>query len=210
MHDTSGDRRHRSWFVVLLAAILLISGCARTPPVAYYQLSAIDSGLPAAEARPIGDAVIGIGPVLLPEFLDRPHIVIREGSNRLQLAEGHRWAEPLAGNISRVLRENLAARLATERILYYPWSQAATVDYQVVVEMIRFEGEGYTEAHLAAVWSIRDRKGNMLLPLRRSEYQVTSTQPGCEGLVQALSQALSLLSREIAEHVAQSYTLEEK
>jgi hypothetical protein len=210
MNIAKSAHRHGSRLVVLLACVLLMTGCARTPPVIYYQLSAVDSGPAAAGASPIGEATIGLGPVLLPEFLDRPHIVIREGANRLQLTEGHRWAEPLAGNIARVLRENLAARLATERIVHYPWSKGAAIDYQIVVEMIRFEGEGYKEAHLAAVWSIQGRKGEILLPQRRADYHVTATQSDCEGLVQALSQSLALLCREIAEQVLQKYQLEDK
>lgn len=128
----------------------------------------------------------------------------------MQLTEGHRWAEPIASNIARVLRENLAARINTERIVLYPWSKGAAVDYQIIVEMIRFEGEGYKEAHLAAVWSIQGRKGEILLPQRRSDYHITATQPDCEGLVQALSRTLALLCREIAEQVLQKYRLENK
>jgi hypothetical protein len=187
-----------------------MSGCARTSPITYYQLSAIDAGRPAMAAGAVGDAVIGLGPVRLPELLDRPQIVIRTGSNRLQLADDHRWAESLAENISRVLRENLAARLATERILYYPWSQAAAVDYQIVIEILRFEGEGYNEAHLEAIWSIQGRKGKILLPQRRVKYQVVSATPDFEGLVQALSESLSQLCREIANQLSQKYIIDNK
>lgn len=208
MTTATETHRHGSRLVVLLACVLLMTGCARTPPVAYYQLSAVDSGPPAADAGAIGEATIGLGPVLLPDFLDRPHIVIREGANRLQLAQDHRWAEPLAGNIARVLRENLAARLVTERIVHYPWSKGAAVDYQIIVELISFEGEGYKEARLAAVWSIRDRQGNILLPQRRSDHLATASQPDCEGLVQALSRTLALLCGEIAGQVLQIHHLE--
>jgi len=57
-------------------------------------------GPAAVAADAIGDATIGLGPIRLPELLDRPQIVIRTGSNRLQLAEDRRWAESLAENIS--------------------------------------------------------------------------------------------------------------
>jgi uncharacterized protein len=193
--------------LILLTIVLLMSGCARTSPVTYYQLTAIDAGRPAAAASAIGDLVIGIGPVRLPELLDRPQIVVRTGSNRLQLAEGRRWAESLSENITRVLRENLAARLATERIVYYPWSRAAAVDYQVVIEILRFEGEGYNEAHLEAIWSIQGRNGKILLPQRRVAYQAASAQPDFEGLVQALSETLSRLCREIADQLSQQYAI---
>ena len=196
--------------LILLALALLISGCGRSSPVTYYQLSAIDADRPAAATGAIGDAVIGLGPVRLPELLDRPQIVIRTGSNRLQLADDRRWAESLAENISRVLKENLAARLDSERILYYPWSQAAAVDYQIVIEILRFEGEGYSRADLEAIWSIQGRKGKILLPPRRVKYQVTSATPDFEGLVQALSESLSQLCREIGRQVLQIYIIDNK
>jgi uncharacterized protein len=193
--------------LILLTIVLLMSGCARTSPVTYYQLTAIDADRSAAAASAMGDLVIGIGPVRLPELLDRPQIVIRTGSNRLQLAEGRRWAESLSENITRVLRENLAARLATERIVYYPWSRAAAVDYQVVIEILRFEGEGYNKAHLEAIWSIQGRNGKILLPQRRVAYQAAAAQPDFEGLVQALSETLSRLCREIADQLLQQHAI---
>ena len=210
MKATPTVHRRASRRFILLVLALLMSGCARTSPVTYYQLSAIDTDRSAVAAGAIGDSVIGIGPVRLPELLDRPQIVIRTGSNRLQLADDRRWAESLAENISRVLRENLAARLATERILYYPWSQAAAVDYQIVIEILRFEGEGYGVAHLEAIWSIQGRKGIILLPPKRVKYQVTSATPDFEGLVQALSETLSQLCGEIAQQLSQKYIIDNK
>lgn len=201
MKDTPRTIRHSTGrLVVLLTIALLVSGCARTQPSSYYQLTAVDSDRPPINAGAIGRAVIGIGPLLLPEYLDRPQIVNRQGSNLLQLAETNRWAEPLAVSIPRAIRENLAAALATESIVYYPWSRA--VDYQIIIEILRFEGEEYREAHLEAVWSIEDREGNIVLPQQRSKYQVRATPADNEGLVQALSQALGRLSRQIAEELA--------
>ena len=195
-------------FVVLLTFAALLSDCARTQPVTFYQLSAIETDQVSAKVRPIGETVLGIGPVRLPEFLDRPQIVIRASTNRVQLIEGHRWAEPLAEGIPRTLRENLAAQLGTERIFYYPWNQKSGVDLQILVEILRFEGEGYAKAHLEAVWSIQGRKGKILLPQRRASYQIASPQPDCEGLVQALSQILSRLGQEIAGEILQNDLME--
>ncbi len=207
MKDMSQHRRQSCRCIVLLTLALLATGCTRTPPPSLYQLSANDAGRPAVQANGIGKAVIGIGPLQLPEFLDRPQIVIRTGANQLQLIDGHRWAEPLADSIARSLKENLAAILATERILHAPWSRTASVDYQILIEILRFEGEGYNTARLEAVWSIQGRDGKVLQPPRRSQYQLTSRHPDCEGLVQALSQTLSLLSREIAETISQVHRL---
>ncbi|HBG18919.1 MAG TPA: hypothetical protein DDY32_06475 [Desulfobulbaceae bacterium] len=194
--------------LALLGIFLLLSACGRTPPAAYYHLSAVDPGRQGSPMEAIGEAIgeaaigeaaIGIGPVRLPDYLDRPQIVNLEGSNRLQLAEGHRWAEPLKVSIPRTIRENLATALATEKLFYFPWNQA--VDYQIPVEIVRFEGVGYQMAHLEAIWSVQDPQGTAILAQRRSEYRVPTGSSDSEGLVQALSQALGLFSREIAEQL---------
>lgn len=192
--------------VVLLVLALLTACCTRTQPVTYYQLSTIDADQTAVDRIAIGDFVIGVGPVLLPELLDRPQIVTRQGSNRLLLSDNHRWVEPLAENIPRVLRENFSVLLDTERFLFYPWSRTTPVDYQIIIDVIRFEGEGYGTAHLEAIWSIKDREGKVLLSQRRSTYQVATTSPDHDELVSALSETLSLLCREIAQELSQNLT----
>ena len=186
----------------LLTFAVVMSGCTGTQPVTYYQLSTRDAGQTAGDAGAIGDAVIGIGPVRLPELLDRPQIVTRQSSNRLQLSASHRWVEPLAENITRVLRENLSALLDTERFLLYPWNRAIPADYQIIIDILRFEGAGYQTAGLEAVWSVRDKTGMVLLSQRRSTYQVTAMSPDYEGLVSALSKTLSLFCLEIGKEIA--------
>ncbi len=184
----------------LLALFLLLAACARTPPVTHYSLSAIDPDQPVVGGEALGEAVIGIGPVRLSEYLDRPQIVTREGANLLHLAEGNRWVEPLAVSIPRTMRENLATALDTEKILVFPWTQE--VDYQILVEIVRFEGVDSTTAYLEAIWSAQDSQGKLILPQRRSEYRVPMAESDSEGLVRALSRALALFSWEIAEKLS--------
>ena len=187
--------------IVLLALALLMVGCARSVPVIYYQLSAEVAGETVAEAAAIGGRVIGIGPIRLPERLDRQQIITRMDANRLHLSDSHRWIEPLAKNISQVLRENLSKLLETEQFRHYPWSKTATVDLQLIVDVVRFEGEGYEVANLETIWSIQDGAGNTLLPQQRSGYQVKTPTPDHAGLVSALSETLNLFSREIAQEL---------
>ena len=184
----------------LLALFLLLAACPRTPPAAYYQLAAVDPGRPITVSAALGEAVIGLGPIRLPEYLDRPQIVTREGTSLLHLAEGNRWAEPLTAAIPRAMRENLATALATERILNFPWNQE--VDYQISIEIVRFEGIASEVAHLEAIWSIQDSQGTIVVPQRRSEHQAPVAPSGSEGLVEALSRALALFSWEIADKLS--------
>jgi uncharacterized lipoprotein YmbA len=183
---------------VALACAMLLGGCGSTPAAKYYMLSAARDSAPAAGAAVLGNKVIGLGPVVLPEYLDRPQIVIRASSNRLELTDGHRWAEPLADNFSSVLQENLSAMLGTDRILSYSSGQSGRSDYQIIVHVIRFDGGADGIVSLVARWSVVARDGTLLLPARRSSFDVTPSGTDIEALVAAQSEAVAQLSREIA------------
>lgn len=195
--------------VVLAVLAMLTAGCARTAPVIHYQLTAMDGEALPAETGGIGDQVIGIGPVRMPQFLDRPQIVTRPDPNRLHLADRHRWAEPLADTFIRVLRENLSLLLHTERILLHPWSPASPPDYQIIAEVLRFEGDAPGEAYLETVWSIRDREGKILLR-QRDRYRADVPGADYDGTVAAMSETLALFAREIARRLVLAVQEEQK
>jgi hypothetical protein len=188
------------WSAYLVFALLL-AGCARTAQVSYYQLSPLEGAGSASFSAEAGNMVLGIGPMRLPEYLDRPQLVTRLSPNRLQLADGHRWAEPLSENILRVLGENLSALLGTDRILMHPWPASRSTDYQLLVEVLRFENESDGGARLVALWSVKGRDGGIVLPEKRSSHLVSAASLDQEGLVSALNEALGNFSREIGQEL---------
>ena len=188
--------------LLLLTAALLLAGCGRSVPVSYYQLAPVKGEAAADEAIVASDMIIGIGPVRLQEHLDRPQLITRTGANRLQLADRHRWAEPLAENIAWVLRENLSTLLGTEHLLLYPWERSTQVNAQITLEILHCEGMDNGTAQLTALWSISDPGGKALLSPRRSSYEVPLATQDQEGLASALSEALARLSRDIAGELA--------
>jgi uncharacterized protein len=102
--------------VTLVASLLGLGACASTPS-RFYVLNT----LPASETVPATAAergpVIGVGPITLPKYLDRPQIVTRASRNQLALGEFDRWAEPLQDNVLRVLAQNLMLLIPTDHIL---------------------------------------------------------------------------------------------
>ncbi len=187
--------------MALVGSFLLLAGCARTAPVSYYQLSALETARTAMAGSEAEKMVLGIGPVRLAEYLDRPQIVTRVTPNRLQLADSHRWAEPLSENIHRVMGENLSALLGADRILLYPWPSSRTTDYQLLVEVLHFENESDGAARLVALWSVKGQGGGIVLPERRSSFRIPATSQDKEGLVVALNEALGSFCREIAQEL---------
>ena len=190
---------------VVLAALgvgmflVALTGCAgSSAPVRLYVLT------PPPEARvaPLGPAVpgglaLGVGPVRLPGLLDRPQIVTRRGADEIDAAEFHRWAEPLADSVPRILAENLAALWKTDRVAIFPWDPEQAVRYQVVVDVMRFDGAMGGDVVLDARWRILATHGKELAANRSLLTQPTGGA-GYPAVVAAMSRALAALSREIA------------
>lgn len=183
--------------------ILLLAGCARTTPVSYYQLSARHAAPEDLASTETGQIVtIGLGPVRLPEYLERLQIVDRASANRLEMTDSRRWAEPLSEGLPRVLSENLALLLEPVSILRYPWPRSRPVDYQIIVDILKFEGGPGKMAELTARWQVLDGTGAARGGERRSNVRLLTAAPGTEGLVAALSDALWRLAGEIADGLA--------
>jgi uncharacterized lipoprotein YmbA len=144
---------------------------------------------------------IGVGPIKLPEHLDRPQIVTRSSSNQLRLAEFDRWAGPLQDDFSRILAENLSILLSTDRVSLYPWRRSVPIDFQVVVDVTRFDGELGGNALLIARWSVFRGRDKKVLFMERSRISETSRAQDYEAIVAAQSRALGQLSREIADAI---------
>lgn len=189
--------------LLLLAIALLLTGCARTATTAYYQLTAAPPERQEAVAPRPTAAVIGIGPITLPEYLDRPQIVSRQATNRLQISDRHRWAEPLADNIAQVLQENLARTLGSENVILYPWSPSLSVDLHIPIEILHCEADD-GDVWFVARWSVQSRESKVLLSQQRSSHRLNVAPPSdYDRRAAALSEALARFSAEIAAAVGE-------
>jgi uncharacterized lipoprotein YmbA len=194
--------------VLVLAALLASAGCAETQPTKFYILSSLPPSAAASLGADSDKLSVGVGPVALPAYLDRPQVVALASSNKLELAEFHKWAEPLQNNFSRVLAENLSTLLGTDRVAKLPQRRASKIKYQVTVEVLRFDADLEGTASLVARWSILGRGGKTSLAMRKSSFTETSEPAGDqEAVVAAMSRTVGDLSREIASTLR---TLEKK
>lgn len=185
---------------VMLLAATLVAGCAGSGASRFYQLQPLAAGSsnphPAAAGR---STVVGVGPVSIPEYLDRPQIVTRTVGNELRLAEHHRWAESLEDNFARVLAENLSALLPGDYVVALPWPGAARLTYQVSVKVVQFDSSATGSVRLRADWSVLEGNGSgKVLAMRQSNIRLTADGNDYEALVAAQSRALAELSRQIA------------
>jgi uncharacterized lipoprotein YmbA len=190
---------------VTLGALLIMSaGCitGTTAPSRFYVLSAMPSSGEQAQAFSKERCMsIGIGPVEVAQYLDRPQIVTRLSPNEVTLGEFDKWAEPLKDNVTRVLAENLSALLCTDPISVFPWRGSTLVDYRVEVEVLLLDGNLGEHALLVARWAIFDENDKNMLLTRKSSFSESTGGQGYEAFVSAQSRALAALSKEIAEGI---------
>ena len=119
-----------------IIGLLVLAGCAGSTPSRFYVLTPIATT--KAAHYPDGMA-IGVGPVVIPQYLDRPQVVTRSSDNRLEVGELDQWGGRLGDNVTRVLAENLSGLLATDRVSIYPWTDPSAVGLQVTADIVAFE-----------------------------------------------------------------------
>jgi uncharacterized protein len=187
---------------ILGVLLLILAGCATSQSSKFYMLESMSGNIPVVGGEPFDQAIsVGLGPVTIPDYLDRPQIVTRTSQNSVLLAEFDRWAEPLSGTITRTLAENLSSLLHTDNVVPYPWPASVDVSYQVLVELFRFDGILGEKAILDAQWSVLGKRGKKVLLLKRSMFVEPTREASFAALVSAESRALDNLSRELASAV---------
>ncbi len=183
---------------ILLVSSLLLCGCASKAPN-YYVLHSLQNEAPDVKVtRAENDLTIGVGPVKIPEYLDRPEMATRSTPYSLQFAEFDKWAEPLEKDLARVLAENLSILLSTDRVVVFPWAGSMHVLYQVTVDVEQMEYTPDGKALLVAGWSVFGNDGGKLLAIKRSRILVSVQSTGFEAIASAQSRAVGDMSREIA------------
>jgi uncharacterized lipoprotein YmbA len=141
----------RPAFPVLFA--LLVAACQSSPSHLYVLSSHAGPSPDAAVAlastgspdRRHGPA-LGSTPLLgvsvtLPEYMDRTEIVWRVGANELKPDHDAQWGEELSVDATRVIVEDLGARLSSFDVVMLPLRSRRTLDYEVDIDLTRFESD---------------------------------------------------------------------
>ena len=140
---------------------------------------------------------LGIGPITLPAYLDRPQIVTRTSHAKLDLSEFEQWAAPLQDDVPRVLADNLSYLIPTNHVTVFPWQRSTLIDYQITVDITHFEGTLGESSALTARWRILGEDGRELL-MKTSSFSEQVSGQDHEATVASMSRTLGALSREIA------------
>ena len=192
----------------LLALALVFSGCLggprQTPATRFYVLNSLYSEENADRPELVmvsKDITLGVGPINLSQTLDRPQIIIRTGQNEIRVADLDRWAAPLQENIINVLTDNLSTLLSTGSILKFPWRTTIPIDYQIALEITRFDGTPGGNVDLRARWGIWGESGRKIYTKSKTVLTEPIGGDTIAEMVAAQSRLVAKLSLEIAEEI---------
>ena len=183
--------------VIAWLVFSLLAGCSTLPKTSFYTLG---TNPPLERATTTPQYAVAIGPVTVPEMIDRPQFVTRVGANQVAIAESARWAEPLKSEIPRAIADNLRQLLADARVSTYPQRSDAETDaaIRVFIDVQRFDSAPGDAATIEVLWTVRGPNDSK--PKHgRSLVRESVSGPGFDALVAAHGRALALVSREIAE-----------
>ncbi len=189
----------RHWLIIALVCwvVSALAGCSRSPRANFYILeptAKAETAVPATNAP-----TVAIAAITLPEIVDRPQLVVRVDGSRVDILEMHRWAEPLKSGIARLLAENLSRLLGMAHVSLYSQSGASAADYQIFVDIRRFESTA-DSVTIDAFWTIR-RSTQESQKTGRSQVHEPRGGEGYETLVLAYNRALAAVSNDIARAI---------
>lgn len=186
--------------IALAALLLALAACGSgsPPPRLYHLRSAAPVSLPAPAPVWSGAPWHLAGPLRLPEYLDRDAILTPEGQAGLRPLAGHRWAEPLAEGVPRVLRQDLATLLGDGALWQGPLPAGLAGAGQLRLEITAFEATPDQRAvRLSARWSVA-APGRALRNESRT-FEVPVAGPEVDPLVAAHRLALWRLAEALAQ-----------
>jgi len=191
--------------LMFLLMCLVMAGCisfeARPDSTRFFALTSLprtsQRGQDGAETNGLA---LGIGPIKIPGYLDRPQLVTRISQNRFAISENDRWAEPLDENFLRVLSLDISILLQTDRIVAYPWEKSQQPKYQVQVEVLRFEPNAEQSIELWVRWSIID-SAKKTITVKESYLTRPARDKSIETSVASMSEAVGDLSKQIASAI---------
>ena len=172
----------------------------RTPEARFFVLRALAEPPAAPQAAP---ALVGLLPVALPGYLERPQLVTWVAPGELRIDEYLRWAEPLDAGFSRTLAANLQAVLPDSRVVRSPWPSSARPGARVRVEVQRFGPEAGGEVVLEGRFAVLPAEGERPLvarPVALKRGPLASGPAGVDAAagVDAMSELVGDLARDVA------------
>jgi uncharacterized lipoprotein YmbA len=191
---------------ILVAVVLAFvpSACALLEPLPdpsrFYVLASMETA-DLAPDRPLRGVTLGIGPIKIPDYVQRPEVVRRTSPTEVRPSAIDRWAGSLDSNVMRVLADNLAGSLGTDRVWTYPSYEITQATYMISIDISRFDLDERNSALLVARWEVADGGDKSRAVSRETHAAEAATGADTKDGVEALSRTLAVLSQDVGAAV---------
>jgi uncharacterized lipoprotein YmbA len=180
--------------------LVLLAACGSSPKTEFYVLNADQSSVMQSANLSTGPSV-GVWQVDLPDLLDRSEIVTRDNQFKVTMADFSWWAGNLRENMTLLITAKLSQFLQSNRVVVSPWPSYRKIDYQVIVRVVRFDGELGGEVALRGLWSLLDGTGENELKREVFEFKTNTADLTHQEMVVAMSRLTVQLSEQVADGI---------
>ena len=181
------------------AILILLGGCGTSRPSRFYTLNSMPIPPEKAELSDKQNRItVGIDLNDIPAYLNKPQMAVRVSTNELKLDEFNRWAETVKDSFPKIIADNMISILPSDKFIVFSRKGILSVDYQVIINVTRFDGAPGKSVSLITQWGIYNSKEDKLLSAQTSDIKVETEGDDFEALVSAQSKALEILSRQIS------------
>jgi uncharacterized lipoprotein YmbA len=119
------------------------------------------------------------------------------------IAQFEVWSDPPADLIARAIVDDLARRFGKDRVMRTPVAHNATPDWQVELDVTRFDVDEAGEAVLDARWTLLSGPAERLAATRRESIATDAGDPkDAVKRVAALRAAVAILANRIGDAIA--------
>jgi len=193
-------RMRRAALLLLLAVApaCRILPDARPDATRFYTL---ELPVPSGSGGGAAPLALGLGPIIIPGYLDQPQLVTRVDDERIAFAPDDRWAGSLRAQFERALQLRLMTALGTDDITVFPWWPGHRIDLSVQLNVLAFEPDSTGTARLDALWKVRNGQSQEIVRAGRVSLREPIGSGGTPAAVEALSRALDQLADAIAGDV---------
>ncbi len=184
---------------VLLLICFSITGCLSTSPSEkshYYRLVAPD--LPNRPIEPNGSEIIMVGPVTLADYLNRTSVTLVRSDSEYDFSDLDMWAGKLDNEIQLALMKHLSQLEPDRVVVGYPWVSDINPQYQLRIDIVRFDAKPGAQAKLQGSWFLFDKNNRFL----RGSHFTATTEAGADYAQSVV--AMSKLLANMADHIHQA------
>lgn len=180
--------------------VLSATSCGTSRVNNFYLLTA-NSKAEATQSTKVAknEIILGIGPVTVPDYLQRSQIAYSMAGNQLVLSSENQWSEPLDKAVARVIAVNLSRLNPNISTLTFPWRTDSKPKLAVRLTIVELNRQSQDQAELVADWTLVDLKSKQTLHRAKFSQSTIVSEFSYSTLTEAYSDLLAVLSNDINE-----------